>query len=358
MKKLLLLLFILILCTSVFADSYTQTVTEVTSGAFPEGVYAVPEQLIVGASSTSTDASLYAVENDKTYAVYGRSSDTSNPAVIGVGFGKGVTGMSMSSSSANSGVNGIATNGASGVFGNDTSGSGIGVKAYSANYGFYSSGADYGIYIPSAETYGGKFISDTYGIHATGDSVGVYGVSSSVGVYGKTSSTTSLECGVKAYNFASGNTGYLGCYNNGIYTPDDAAVGGELTVGSCSGCDVAEHFIGNNLEAGDVVVLDSTAVRGVAKTSTPYNKLAAGIVSTEPTITMGIKEGVPISLSGVVPTKVIGKVAVGDLLTTSSTAGYAMACTEHAKCAGAIIGKAMENNAAGKGKITALVMLG
>ncbi|MBI5391595.1 hypothetical protein HZB00_01195, partial [Candidatus Woesearchaeota archaeon] len=90
----------------------------------------------------------------------------------------------------------------------------------------------------------------------------------------------------------------------------------------------------------------------------PYNKLAAGIISTNPTLTMGIDEGVPIALAGVVPAKVIGTVHVGDFLTTSSTPGYAMACADYQKCAGAIIGKAMEENNAGKGKITALVMLG
>ena len=73
---------------------------------------------------------------------------------------------------------------------------------------------------------------------------------------------------------------------------------------------------------------------------------------------MGLAEGVPVALSGVVPTKVIGKVKLGDLLTTSSTAGYAMACTDYERCQGAIIGKAMEENSGGKGTITALVMLG
>ncbi|PIN80749.1 hypothetical protein COV16_00380, partial [Candidatus Woesearchaeota archaeon CG10_big_fil_rev_8_21_14_0_10_34_8] len=88
----------------------------------------------------------------------------------------------------------------------------------------------------------------------------------------------------------------------------------------------------------------------------PYNKLAAGIVSTDPTITMGLEEGVPIALSGVVPTKVVGKVEIGDLLTTSSVAGHAMACDDYDKCKGAIIGKAMEENK--EGFVLALVMLG
>ena len=48
-------------------------------------------------------------------------------------------------------------------------------------------------------------------------------------------------------------------------------------------------------------------------------------------------------------------------LTTSSTPGYAMKCQDRGKCAGAIVGKAMEVFDGGSGyygKIIALVVLG
>jgi hypothetical protein len=367
MKKLCVLLLIFVLIMSVSAASYTQSAADVSPGAFPDGMYTFPDQLLVGATSASRDASLYVEESDKTYPIYAFSTDITNPAIFGGGSGKGVTGMTTSTSTSNAAVYGLATSGAPAVYGYDTSGSGIGVKAYSTNYGFYTSGADYGIYVPDAGIVGGRFVGDSYGVYAVSDSIGVYAnadytggyfIGGDTGVIGQTSSTTSYECGVKGYNSVSENVAYLGCYNNAIYASGNGRVTGALTVGSCSGCDVAEHFLGDGLEPGDVVVLDSSALRGVRKTTTAYDKLAAGIVSTDPTITMGLKEGVPIALSGVVPTKVIGKINVGDLLTTSTTAGYAMACSDYTKCAGAIIGKAMENNAAGKGKITALVMLG
>jgi hypothetical protein len=63
---------------------------------------------------------------------------------------------------------------------------------------------------------------------------------------------------------------------------------------------------------------------------------------------------------GIVPTKVSavnGPVRVGDLLTTSSVPGYAMRCTNRVKCVGAIVGKALEPMAGGKGVIKVLVML-
>jgi len=46
------------------------------------------------------------------------------------------------------------------------------------------------------------------------------------------------------------------------------------------------------------------------------------------------------------------------LLTTSSTPGYAMKCSDKMKCYGAVIGKAMENFDGTSGTITALIALG
>lgn len=392
-------MFFIFIIPIVSATSYEQTAADISPGVFSEGEYYFPSNLILGTDSDpglSSPASLYITDGSNdiplyvttggSYGIYSTTSSTGS-ALYGYSVsGRGLYGKTDASSTSYAGVYGYATGGAPAIYGYDSSGSGIGVKAYSTNYGFYTSGADYGLYIPDADTYGvyvassdhygAKFVGDTggvygdgdyYGIYGNseiigvrgnGDTYGVYGYSDATGVYGYSTSSESLECGVKGYNQGSGNTGYVGCYNYGLYTPDDAGIKGELKVGSCDGCDIAEHFLAENLEPGDVVVLDPAKVRAVKKTTTPYNKLAVGIVSTDPTIVMGIDDGVPIALSGVVPTKVIGTVHVGDLLTTSSTAGYAMACINYQKCQGAVIGKAMEENKAGKGTITALVMLG
>lgn len=386
MKKLLFIFTLFLFLPSIIAASYTQTAAEVSPGVFADGEYYFPNEanIIIGDDSDpglSSSASLYVTEGENDIPVYITTANTyglysintaSGTALLGYSDeGYGVYGRSDSSTSGSTdaGVFGYATDGAIGVYGYDSSGSGVGVKATSDHYGFYTSGADYGLYIPIAETYGvyvassdstgGKFVGDSYGVYADGGTVGVYGMSDTIGVYGVTDSSSSYQCGVVGYNSDSGNLGYIGCPNYGLYTPDDAKVAGELIVeDGCTGCDIAEHFIGDNLEPGDVVVLDPTTFRSVKKTTEPYNKLAAGVVSTDPTIIMGIDDGVPIALSGVVPTKVIGTVHLGDLLTTSSTPGYAMACADYELCAGAIIGKAMEENTRGKGVITALVMLG
>ncbi|MEK6921171.1 MAG: hypothetical protein AABX82_04760 [Nanoarchaeota archaeon] len=384
MKKIICFLVIILTIPSIFAASYEQTAADISPGVFAEGEFYFPSSANViigddadpGLSSpvslyitdgsndvplyvtTGTSTGIYALNTGSGTAVYGYSEE-----------GRGIYGKTDSTSTSIAAVYGYAAEGAPAIYGYDASGSGIGVKAYSGKYGFYTSGADYGLYIPdadsygvyvaSSDSYGGKFKGDTYGVYGDGGAVGLYGMSDMIGVYGVTDSSSSYQCGVVGYNSDSGNLGYVGCPSYGLYTPDDAKVAGELIVeDGCSGCDIAEHFLAENLEPGDVVVLDPTKFRGVKTTTTPYSKLAAGIVSTDPTIIMGIEEGVPIALSGVVPTKVIGKIKLGDLLTTSSTAGYAMACTDYQKCQGAIIGKAMEENTGGKGTITALVMLG
>ena len=104
--------------------------------------------------------------------------------------------------------------------------------------------------------------------------------------------------------------------------------------------------------AGDVLVASSNQT--VSLSNKPYDTKVVGIVSTKPHLSMGSEYGSPTSvelaLAGRVPVKVTlenGPIEVGDLLTTSSTPGYAMKCnieTQEQKlmCMGTILGKALE----------------
>jgi hypothetical protein len=116
--------------------------------------------------------------------------------------------------------------------------------------------------------------------------------------------------------------------------------------------DFAEMFLSNELlEAGDVVVLDEATNEYVKKSTSAYNNMALGIVSTEPGFLSGANvnfddpsadQGYPIALAGRVPTKVSaenGPIRPGDFLTTSATPGVAMRATE----SGLIIGTALES---------------
>ena len=71
------------------------------------------------------------------------------------------------------------------------------------------------------------------------------------------------------------------------------------------------------------------------------------------------REG-PLAVVGIVPCKVTsdnGPIHAGDLLVTSSIAGYAMKGTDRGKMLGAIVGKALEPLPVGTGMIQVLVTL-
>jgi len=149
--------------------------------------------------------------------------------------------------------------------------------------------------------------------------------------------------------------------------------------GAQSAFDIAEGFpASQQLEKGDVVVIVSEGTLG--HTTTPYDTRVAGIVTTTPNIVFnfdgegngfssmgGLPENytipddyAPITIAGRVPVKVTtdnGPIQIGDLLTTSPKAGYAMRCDDKIKCIGATVGKALEPLDEGDGKIMALLTL-
>lgn len=148
----------------------------------------------------------------------------------------------------------------------------------------------------------------------------------------------------------TGNYTFVGDVNvsNNLY------VGGNLS-------DLAENIWSvGDIGAGDLVVLAGGEV--VELTSTAYDSRVAGVISTAPATIFGINKGdVPLAISGRVPVKVTnegGVIEVGDLLTSSSTPGHAMKCSNLDLCYGAVVGKSMENFVGGSGEVLMLVMLG
>src|SRR5262249_34169388 len=126
------------------------------------------------------------------------------------------------------------------------------------------------------------------------------------------------------------------------------------------------------LRPGDVLVVGPRGT--VTKSSRPSSTLVAGVYSTRPAVLAVGKHGiddslaglVPVALLGVVPTKVSaenGPIKAGDLLVTSRTPGYAMKAPRlvvggvAVYPTGAILGKALQPLARGKGVIRVLVML-
>jgi hypothetical protein len=131
------------------------------------------------------------------------------------------------------------------------------------------------------------------------------------------------------------------------------------------GADIIEKA--NNTEgvqAGEVVVIDPTQPNNVKRSQKAYDKTVMGVVSGAGGIKHGMQlaqEGVldgntNFAIAGRVYVKVTGKVKVGDLLTTSDKAGYAMAVKSMKKAFGSTIGKALsEPNA--EGLVLMLVMM-
>ena len=121
--------------------------------------------------------------------------------------------------------------------------------------------------------------------------------------------------------------------------------------------DFAEMFPSlDTLVSGEVVIFASDDEHVARSTSKTYDQRIAGIVSTQPGFLAGenLAGHVPIALAGRVPTFVTnenGPIAVGDPLTTSSLAGYAMKAT----APGQIVGYAMESMTGESGSIIVFV---
>jgi hypothetical protein len=150
----------------------------------------------------------------------------------------------------------------------------------------------------------------------------------------------------------------------------DGTVQSTAWTGSLCGGDYAEsvNVSGDHkaYEPGDVLVLTDGDGADVAKSSEPYSKLVAGIYSTKPGILGRRQAGekgnseIPMAMVGIVPTKVSsegGPIRRGDLLVTSSLAGFAMKGLDQTRMLGAIVGKAMGNLDSGTGVIEVLVSL-
>ncbi len=138
------------------------------------------------------------------------------------------------------------------------------------------------------------------------------------------------------------------------------------------GADLAEPFpisaTADAISQGAVVVIDEANPGQLKLSDCPYDTHVAGVVSGANGIHPGIQMQQQGLLEGGKNVALTGRVYVqadasnvaihpGDLLTTSSRPGHAMKVTDHAKAAGAILGKAMTGLAEGQGMVLVLVTL-
>jgi hypothetical protein len=138
---------------------------------------------------------------------------------------------------------------------------------------------------------------------------------------------------------------------------------------SLNNADCAEDFDfskSDEIEPGTVVVIETEGK--LVKSTTAYDKRVAGVVSGaggyKPGIVFDKKDSEanrkPVALMGKVYCKVdadSSPIEVGDMLTSSSIAGYAMKALDPFKAFGAVIGKALSPLNQGQGLIPILVTL-
>jgi hypothetical protein len=197
----------------------------------------------------------------------------------------------------------------------------------------------------------------------------------------------SAKAGVAGVNDNGGN-GLFGRGHNGVFAESNAAGGkagvfvgnvevtGDLIL---TGGDVAEQFdVATRLDSvdqvapGTVVVLDGEGA--LTPCTQVYDSRVAGVVSGAgdrvPALILDRREEQgedggdtwrrEIAVTGKVWCQLDARhhpVQVGDLLTTSSTPGYAMAATDREAAFGAVLGKALTPLPSGTGLVLVLVSL-
>lgn len=285
--------------------------------------------------------------------------------------GRGVEGWATKSE----GVVGISTTG-NGVWG-QTNGAGVGTLGTSKS----------GVGVQGSSETGPGVRGDSrtsYGVLASSQSfAAVRGTSvSSRGVEGWSTSSEGIVGISTTGNAVWGQTdgagiGVLGTSAHGVgvhgkggrlagFFEGNVEVTGDLrmTNGDC-----AEDFDVIDLlssEPGTVMVLAEEGA--LAQCSLAYDKRVAGVISGagdyRPGITLDKHSDrpnrVPIGLLGKVYCKVdaqYGAIDVGDLLTTSPTAGHAMKAADPLKAFGSVLGKALRPLRAGQGLVPILITL-
>jgi hypothetical protein len=122
------------------------------------------------------------------------------------------------------------------------------------------------------------------------------------------------------------------------------------------------------LADGTVTIIDARAPNRVVASDKPYDTHVAGVVSARPGVLLGEAgaDKAKLAHSGRVKVKVdarYGAIAIGDLLVTSATRGYAMRSTPiniggtEMHRPGTIVGKALEPLGTGQGEILVLLTL-
>jgi hypothetical protein len=275
------------------------------------------------------------------------------------------------------GVFGEAQQGGAGVYAISQSGEGIHGETHSdgfaaiAGFNLSQQGTGAGIFGQTASPNGfGGFFSNQ------GGGAGVFGTSQSgEGIHGETHSDvfaaiagfylSQQGTGAAIFGQANSPNGFAGFFSGKVEITGDLVVRGDICLPR--GADFAESFrmAEDGIDPGTVVVISGEDT--VRPSRTPYDPHVAGVVSGagpfRPGVILSDADAVnrcPLALAGRAYCKVdasYAPIAVGDLLTTSATPGYAMKAADPTRVAGAVLGKALRAMDSGSGLIPILVVL-
>ncbi len=218
----------------------------------------------------------------------------------------------------------------------------------------------------------GKSVGDGLG------SSGVFGEAiDGPGVSGHSISSVGMDAksdkGPAALRAAHGSNGLAGLFIGGVQVTRNLQVDGDIDVKGdirLANADCAEDFdvaAWTDADPGTVMVLNTDGL--LEASGIAYDKRVVGVVSGaghyQPGIVLDRRDDTkalrrPIALLGKVFCKVDARydaVAVGDLLTTSTTPGHAMKVDDPANAFGAVVGKALRPLRQGRGLIPILIAL-
>lgn len=216
-----------------------------------------------------------------------------------------------------------------------------------------------------------------YGVSHDSNNAGVMGINDNGGwgVTGRSERNTGVSgesrTGIGVHGIS---THLAGFFEGNVKVVGELYVQGNVRIAQggdviLEGADCAEHFdIADTAEITPGTVLVIGKEGALEESNQAYDRKVAGVVSGagrfKPGIVLDKREHAenrqPIALAGKVYCKVdaeFGAIEVGDLLTTSPTAGHAMKAQDPARAFGALLGKALGALPDGRGLIPVLVAL-
>ena len=190
-----------------------------------------------------------------------------------------------------------------------------------------TSGNLFGLYGTATTNYN----NNSYGVYGWANTLGSSNYAA--GVYGSAVASGGGSCtayGVYGTATGGGSNCWAGYFEGKLKTTN--------TSGTNHVYDVAELIpCAKNVEAGDVVAINTEKYREAVRTSQAYDQSVAGIISADPQLSIGDREKANqanpgknfqfIALAGQVPVKIdasYGQIKPGDILTSSPNPGYAM----------------------------------